>query len=101
MVGKFKLIYAETSLKQIKKLHPYLKPLIKAKIEQISSEPYIGKLLEKELSGYLSFRAKRYRIIYKVEEDTKTIEIHYIGHRRDIYEIFGEQLREIKERSGR
>ena len=101
MVGKFKLIYAETSLKQIKKLHPYLKPLVKAKIERISANPHIGKLLEKELSGYLSFRAKRYRIIYKVEEDTKTIETHYIGHRRDIYEIFGEQLREIKERSGR
>jgi mRNA interferase RelE/StbE len=57
-----------------------------------------GKLLEKELSGYLSFRAKRYRIIYKVEEDTKTIETHYIGHRKDIYETFAEQLRKIKER---
>ena len=97
MVGKFKLIYSETSLKQIKKLHPYLKPIVKEKIERISANPHLGKLLEKELSGYLSFRAKRYRIIYKVEE--KTIEIHYIGRRRDIYEIFGDQLRELKERS--
>jgi mRNA-degrading endonuclease RelE of RelBE toxin-antitoxin system len=97
MVGKFKLIYSETSLKQIKKLHPYLKPIVKAKTERISANPHLGKLLEKELSGYLSFRAKRYRIIYKVEE--KTIEIHYIGHRRDIYEIFGDQLRELKKRS--
>lgn len=99
MAGKFKLIYSETSRKQIKKLHPYLKPLVKAKIERISADPHIGKFLEKELSGYLSFRAKRYRIIYKVQEDKKTIEIHYIGHRKDIYEIFGEQLREIKERT--
>jgi mRNA-degrading endonuclease RelE of RelBE toxin-antitoxin system len=99
MVGKFRLIYSETSRKQIKKLHSYLKPIVKAKIERISANPLIGKLLEKELSGYLSLRAKRYRIIYKVKEDTKTIEIHYIGHRRDIYEIFGEQLRELKERS--
>ena len=99
MVEKFKLSYSETSLKQIKKLHPYLKPIVKAKIEYISANPYMGKLLEKELSGYLSFRAKRYRIIYKVKEDTKTIEIHYIGHRRDIYETFGDQLRKLKERS--
>ena len=99
MVGKFKLIYSGTSLKQIKKLHPHLKPIVKQKIERISANPHMGKLLEKELSGYLSFRAKRYRIIYKVKEDTKTIEIHYIGHRKDIYEIFGERLRELKERS--
>ncbi len=96
MVGKFKLIYSETSLKQIKKLHPYLKPIVKEKIERISANPHLGKLLEKELSGYLSFRAKRYRIIYKVEENT--IEIYYIGHRRDIYELFGDQLRELKKR---
>ena len=97
MVEKFKLIYSGTSLRQVKKLHPYLKPIVKAKIELISANPHIGKLLEKELSGYLSFRAKRYRIIYKVEEDTKTIKMHYIGHRKDIYEAFGEQLRKLKE----
>jgi mRNA interferase RelE/StbE len=96
MTEKYRLIYSETSLNQIKKLHPYLKPIVKEKIERISVNPHLGKLLEKELSGYLSFRAKRYRIIYKVEEDTKTIEIHYIGHRKDIYEIFGDQLRELK-----
>jgi mRNA interferase RelE/StbE len=99
MAGKFKLIYSATSSKQIKKLHPHLKPIVKARIEQTSSDPYIGKLLERELSGYLSFRAKRYRIIYKVQEATKTIEIHYIGHRKDIYETFGDQLRKLKERS--
>ena len=99
MVEKFKLSYSETCLNQIKKLHPSLKPIVKAKIEYISANPYTGKLLEKELSGYLSFRAKRYRIVYKVEEDSKTIEIYYVGHRKDIYETFGAQLRELKERS--
>lgn len=99
MAAKFKLVYSATSRKQIKKLHPHLKPIVKAKIEQISDDPFIGKLLEKELSGYLSFRAKRFRIIYRVAEDTGTIEIHFIGHRKDIYELFGEQLRELKERT--
>jgi mRNA interferase RelE/StbE len=99
MVGKFRLIYSETSRKQIKKLHPQLKSLVKAMIERISENPYLGKLLEKELSGYLSFRAKRYRIIYKLQEDPKIVEIHYVGHRKDIYEIFGEQLRELEKRT--
>ena len=29
------------------------------------------------------------------KEDFKMIEIHYIGHRKDIYEIFGQQLRKL------
>ena len=99
MAAKFKLVYSATSRQQIQKLHPHLKPMVKAKIEQVSADPYVGKLLEKELSGYSSFLAKRDRIIYKVIEDIKTIEIHYIGHRKDIYELFGDQLRELKQRT--
>jgi mRNA interferase RelE/StbE len=96
MPKKFKVLYSETSKNQITKLHPSLKPLIKSKIEKLMTEPYIGKSLERELSGYLSFRAKRYRIIYKIEEKKRRIEIHYVGHRKDIYELFGDQLREIR-----
>ena len=99
MEKKFRLVYSETSHAQVKKLHPRLKPIIKSKIEQLSSNPFIGKVLQRELSGYLSYRAKRYRIIYKIREDTETIEIHYVGHRRDIYELFGDRLREIRDRS--
>jgi len=92
MAKKFKLLYSETSRKQIRSLHPDLKPHIKSKIEQISEHPFIGKCLEKELSGYLSLRAKRYRIIYKIREHKRVIEIHYIGHRKDIYQLFSEQI---------
>jgi len=43
--------------------------------------------LEKELSEYFSLRARRFRIIYKVKENDNILEIHYAGHRKDIYEI--------------
>ena len=92
MVKKYKLLYFETSRKQIRSLHPDLKPHIKSKIEQICEHPFIGKLLEKELSGYLSLWTKRYRIIYKIREDKRIIEIHYVGHRKDIYQLFSEQI---------
>ncbi|MFZ0243193.1 MAG: type II toxin-antitoxin system RelE/ParE family toxin [Desulfobacterales bacterium] len=98
MPGSYKVIYSETSRRQIRKLHPSLKPLVKSKIEKIPFHPHIGKLLERELAGYLSLRAKRYRIIYKVKQDDGLIEIHYIGHRKDIYELFGEKLHQLKER---
>ncbi len=97
MAGKYKLLYSETSFKQIKKIHPHLKHVIKSKIEQIRENPYIGKFLQRELSGYLSLRINRYRIIYKILEDKQVIQIYYVGHRRDIYEIFGEEIKNIKD----
>ena len=92
MAKKYKLLYSETSRKQVRRLHPDLKPLVKGKIEQIGLNPFLGKFLEKEISEYLSFRAKRYRIIYKIKEDQQIIEIHYVGHRKDIYTLFAEHI---------
>lgn len=89
----YKLLYSETSRQQIKKLHPRIKPQIKTRLEQISDNPYLGKHLERDLSGYMSFRTQRYRIIYKIHEDENVVEVHYVGHRKDIYELFGDQVR--------
>ena len=89
---KYRLLYSETARNQITKLHPELKPVIRSRLDKLKEEPYTGKSLERELSGYRSFRANRFRIIYKLKENEKIIEIHYVGHRRDIYELFVEKF---------
>ena len=88
----YQLFYSETSRKQIRKLHPQIKPVVKSKIEKLQENPFSGKWLEKELSGYLSLQANRFRIIYKVLHNDQTVEIHYVGHRKDIYELFKEAI---------
>ena len=88
----YQLLYSETSRKQIRKLHPQIKPFVKLKIEKLQKSPFSGKWLEKELSGYLSLQAKRFRVIYKVSDVDQTLEIHYVGHRKDIYELFKEAI---------
>ena len=87
----YRLIYSDTSRNQIKKLHPALKPIIRSRLDQLSKEPFTGKRLERELSGYRSLRARRFRIIYKLNEAEQIIEIHYVGHRRDVYELLTEK----------
>ena len=84
----YQLLYAETSKRQIKKLHSQIKPFVKSKIEALQENPFSGKWLEKELSGYLSIQAKRFRVIYKIRDNDQTVEIHQVGHRKDIYELF-------------
>ena len=88
----YKLLYSQTSMRQIRKLHPQIKPVVKSKIEKLRKNPFDGKKLEKELSGYWSRRAKRFRIIYKIRDDDLTVEIHHVGHRKDIYELLKEAI---------
>lgn len=88
---EYRLIYSETSRNQIRKSHPGIKPIIRSKLDSIRREPYIGKKLERELSAYRSLRTGKFRIIYKLNEDDRTIEIHFVGHRKDIYELFSEK----------
>jgi mRNA interferase RelE/StbE len=88
----YQLVYSETSRRQIRKLHPQIKPVVKSKIEKLRENPFSGKWLERELSGYLSMRAKRFRVIYKIRENEEAVEIHYVGHRKDIYELFKEAV---------
>ena len=90
-MAEYRLLYSETSKTQISKLHPELKAIIRSRLDVIQEKPFSGKRLERELSGYRSLRAKRFRIIYKFNEAAKIIEIHYVGHRRDVYDLFAEK----------
>jgi mRNA-degrading endonuclease RelE of RelBE toxin-antitoxin system len=90
----YSILYSETSRNQIRRLHPQIKSVVKLSIERLQENPFTGKCLEKELSGYLSIRMKRFRVIYKINEQEHKIEIHYAGSRKDIYELFRETLPE-------
>ncbi len=83
----YRLVYSETSKDQIRGLHPRLKRIIKSRLDRLKDDPFIGKKLERELSGYWSLRAKRFRIIYRMRNQEQVIEIHYVGHRKDVYEL--------------
>jgi mRNA-degrading endonuclease RelE of RelBE toxin-antitoxin system len=100
MTRAYRLVYAAACRRQVLRLPPVPKPLVERAIEPLAREPRIGKRLERELAGYLSLRQKRYRIIYRVNESARTVEIHYVGHRRDIYEVFSEEIRLRKSRLG-
>lgn len=79
---------------QVSKLHPDLKQELRVAVREISANPYLGKALQEDLQGFLSFRFKRYRIIYRVEDAEQTVTIYMFGHRRDVYELFSELVRQ-------
>ena len=84
----YRLLYSETSREQIKSLHPQIKLTVKSHIKILQDNPYVGKVLERELSGYYSLKMKRFRVIYEIDHQNHIVQIHYVGHRKDIYEVF-------------
>ena len=92
----YKIRFTPEAAALFSKLHPENKILIKTAFQQLLRTPYLGHDLQEELSGFKSFRIKRYRILYKVNEVEQVIEIYYIGHRKDVYDQFRRLLNQIK-----
>lgn len=72
----------------IRKLHPEVKRHIRQAIRQLGEHPLLGHELQFELAGFRSHRVKTYRIIYRYDERHRSLDIYYVGHRRNVYESF-------------
>jgi mRNA-degrading endonuclease RelE of RelBE toxin-antitoxin system len=70
----------------IAKLPPEVKKLVRQSIDELAMKPQAGSELMAELQGYRSLKARRYRIIYRVDDRGTKIEIYFVGHRRDVYD---------------
>ncbi len=57
---------------------------IEQAIEGLKSDPHSGKEPKLELSGFRSLATRRYRVIYRVREPDRVVEIHYFGRRADV-----------------
>ncbi|MEA1967115.1 MAG: type II toxin-antitoxin system RelE/ParE family toxin [Thermodesulfobacteriota bacterium] len=75
------------------KQHPENKKLIKASLKELALNPYSGKELQEELSGFWTYKPKRFRVIYKIDDTDRFIRVYIIGHRKEIYELFSDALR--------
>ena len=93
---KWKMRFTPESSRLMSKLHPENKKLIKQALTDLQQNPYTGKDLQEELSGFKSLRLKQYRIIYDINEEKKIIQIYNIGPRRDVYEQLRRLLTELQ-----
>ena len=83
----YKINLTPTAVRTFNDLHPEVKKQLKIALKALKDNPYAGKQLRDELIQFHSFKIKRYRIIYRVDDNLRFIIIVALGHRRDIYEI--------------
>ena len=78
--------YTPECARLISKLPPEIKRLFRSTIEALLAKPKMGMELTGELDGYRSYRLRRFRIIYRINEEDSCLEVYHVGHRRDVYE---------------
>ncbi|MBI2595729.1 type II toxin-antitoxin system RelE/ParE family toxin [Candidatus Daviesbacteria bacterium] len=81
----FKLLVSVRAQKRIKLLKTSHQEAILSTLQEIKEDPLIGKSLTRELKGRFSYRVGIYRIIYRVNQQDKTIRVLNAGHRATIY----------------
>ncbi len=79
-------------------LPPTIKVKLRYALDDLLSDPHLGKPLRAELIGWWSLRVGRFRIIYRTRESV--LEIIAIGPRSTIYSELSERLKKIKSPHG-
>ncbi len=87
----YTLSFAQEAKIRIRHLHPTVKKEIRLALEELKQNPWEGKILQRELTGFLSLRVKQYRILYQFDEEKGHINILTVGVRKTIYEEFSKQ----------
>ena len=77
-------------------LPPEIKKIVRSSIDTLLEKPHTGSELTGELEGYRSLKAKRYRIIYRLNDVETRVEIYLVGHRRDVYDTLRSLLLRVE-----
>jgi len=78
--------------------YPEVKQEIWEAIRTLQESPLSGHTLQQGLTGFRSFRVRAYRIIYGLNDEDRTIDVIFVGQRRNVYE---ELLALVKKSSSR
>lgn len=78
---------------RMRHLSPDLKRGIREAIRAIAIDPSRGEPLRRDLQGYLKYRVRRFRIVYRVDRRARTVAIMAVGPRRSVYEDVAATIR--------
>ncbi len=81
----YRLVVSPKAQKELKKLKKTDEIPVKLALEEIKEDPLLGKPLDRDLTGKFSCRFGPFRIIYKVNQKDKVVNILSVGHRETVY----------------
>ena len=87
-----RILYTREAKRNIGKLDPSVRKLVRNAVESLAADPERGKPLSHELEGLRSLRTSDYRIICRVRGGELIVLVVAVGHRREVYKRLGELL---------
>jgi mRNA interferase RelE/StbE len=87
-----RIFYTREAKRNIGKLDPSVRKLVRKAVESLASDPERGKPLSHELAELRSLRTSDYRIVYRVRGGELVVLVVAVGHRREVYKRLGELL---------
>lgn len=81
----FKIKVTAKAKRELRNLSKLDKLRVGEIIEELKEDPLIGKPLSRELSRRYSYRLGVYRVIYKIKQEDKIVEVLSAGHRGVVY----------------
>ncbi|MFT5208102.1 MAG: mRNA interferase RelE/StbE [Candidatus Omnitrophota bacterium] len=91
---KWKLVITPRVQLALRTYSPQIKRYIRQALEYIHQNPEVGKPLKDDLAGFLSFKVRRFRIVYQIKRKVVTIYVIAIGHRQSIYDDLSDESSE-------
>jgi len=90
--SRYSVFFTKEAKRNVEKLDPSIKRIIKKAIESLAVNPAKGKPLAYDLAGLHSLRTAHYRVIYRIREKQLIIIVIAVGHRKEIYKRLKELL---------
>lgn len=85
-MAPYEIAFQPSVEKDLRKLSPKNCDRIIARIEDLAHEPLPAKVAKlKGTEGLYRIRVGDYRIVYEIDPTAKSILIHYVRHRREVY----------------
>jgi mRNA-degrading endonuclease RelE of RelBE toxin-antitoxin system len=84
--GSWRLVLAGTAARHVERLPEKYATAVAEMLPTIAANPQrLGKPLRFELEGRWAARRGPYRVIYALDEKTRTVTVLGIAHRADVY----------------
>jgi len=84
--GRWRVEIMPSARRDLNRLKPAVASAVLETIDHIGGAPHrIGKPVRLELEGLWTARRGPYRVVYRIEEEDRLVEIVTIDHRSDVY----------------
>lgn len=86
MTDAYEVVVGAEAAKAIRRLPKRVQAAVVAALSALESDPRAGKPLTGELAGVWSLRRGDYRVLYRIDDRARRVEVARVGHRRDVYQ---------------